>query len=64
VKTSDNLELPIAKTKIDGPAVRGLALRIETNDGQALTKEDYRKSYGAVHKSNNKSLKDLGALKF
>jgi hypothetical protein len=58
------LELPIAKVKIGGPAVRALADRKEANDHHRVTAAEFRKSYQTVRPSLLNGLKDIGSKRY
>ena len=60
----DDLELPIKKTKIDGPAVRSLATRKEDNNGEPATVETFRASYANVKDKVMAGLKTIASRRF
>ncbi len=61
---TDDMELPIQKTKIAGPAVRGLELRKEDNNNQRASVAKFRQTYSEVKTKVIEGLKSLGSLKF
>jgi hypothetical protein len=60
----DDLELPIKKRKIDGPAVRSLATRKEDNNGEPATIEKFRASYASIKDKVFAGLKTIGSIRF
>jgi hypothetical protein len=62
--TIDDLELPIQKTKIDGPAVRGLETRKEDNNNQQATVTKFLQTYNEVKSKILGGLRNLGALTY
>jgi hypothetical protein len=60
---ADDLELPIKKVKIDGPAVRALADRKESNNHPRVTTAQLSDAYAKVRPSLLKGLAELGSAK-
>lgn len=61
---TDDLELPIQRTVIAGPAVRGLEDRKEDNNNQRVSVAEFRANYIGVKGKIIRGLKALGALEF
>ena len=59
----DDLELPIERVKIEGPAVRALAERKESNNHPRVTTVELSDAYAKVKPSLLKGLAELGSAK-
>jgi hypothetical protein len=59
-----DLELPIEKTTINGPAVRGLEARKEDNNNERASVAKFRGSYEGVKAEILKGLRNLGAISY
>lgn len=57
--TIDDLELPIRREKVDGPAVRALADRKEDNNNTRATVERFKQNYAPVKQDVLSGLKGL-----
>lgn len=60
----DDLELPIERLKIAGPAVRGLESRKEDNNNERVTVEKFWRTYEPVKQQVLGGLKALASRTF
>lgn len=60
----DDLELPIKKNKIDGPAVRFLATRKEDNNCEPATVKKFRERYDNVKENIIAGLTSISSKRF
>jgi hypothetical protein len=61
--TLKDLDLPIKKINVDGPAVRALETRKEANNHPTVKTEELRASYARVKQSVVKALKEIGSAR-
>jgi len=62
--TADGLELPIERTRVRGPAVRGLDDRKEDNNNERASVEKFLATYNEVKAKVLRGLKTLGAIEY
>lgn len=62
--TADGLELPIERTRVQGPAVRGLDDRKEDNNSERASVEKFFATYTEVKAKVLRGLKALGEIQY